>query len=240
MSRLLIIDDDQELSELLATYLAGQGFEAECAPDPLVGVERALSGEHALVVLDVMMPRLNGFEALRRIRASSRIPVLMLTARGEEVDRIVGLEIGADDYLAKPFSSRELVARIQAILRRTSAPFAPAGKASGCIVVGDIVLNPGMRTVSRRGRPVELTSIEFSILQVLLEDAGQVISRDDLVRKAMGRENSAYDRSVDVHISSLRKKLGPSAGGAERIKTVRSVGYLYALSRQAADPPRAR
>jgi two-component system response regulator CpxR len=219
MSRLLVIDDDQELCELLDRYLTGQ---------------------HDLVVLDVMMPRLNGFEVLRRIRASSRIPVIMLTARGDEVDRIVGLEIGADDYLPKPFNSRELVARIQAVLRRAAHSVATAEKGPSCVVVGDVVLNPGMRSVSRKGRAVELTSIEFSILEVLLDLAGQVVSRDVLVKKAMGRENSAYDRSIDVHISSLRKKLGPYPGGAERIKTVRSIGYLYALSRQATDTPRDR
>jgi two-component system response regulator CpxR len=177
-------------------------------------------------VLDVMLPGTNGFEVLRRIRAASRVPVLMLTARGDDVDRIVGLEIGADDYLPKPFNPRELVARIRAVLRR--AEVEPQFKAEGGrLVVGDIELVPGTRTVLRSGQKVDLTSVEFSILENLVRQAGQVVSREDLVRNALGRSLSAYDRSIDVHVSSLRRKLGQGPGESERIKTIRSVGYLY-------------
>jgi two-component system response regulator CpxR len=178
-------------------------------------------------VLDVMLPVINGFEVLRRIRAASRVPVLMLTARGEDVDRIVGLEIGADDYLPKPFNPRELVARIRAVLRRTDAPphrHVQCGK----VIVGDIELAPGNRTVLCAGRKVDLTTVEFAILEVLLRQAGQVVSRDELVRLALGRSLSAYDNSINVHVSSLRKKLGQRTDESERIKTIRCIGYLYA------------
>jgi two-component system response regulator CpxR len=227
MNRILMIDDDVELCELLTDYLSQEGFTVDSINDPLVGVETALAGQHDLIVLDVMMPVLNGFEVLRRIRASSGIPVLMLTARGDDVDRIVGLEIGADDYLPKPFNSRELVARIRAVLRRSEQQSTLPPRSPGSIKVADIALNSASRTVERSGQKVELTSIEFSILEVLMGLAGQVIHRDDLVRKSLGRENSAYDRSIDVHISSLRRKLGVAQDGAERIKTIRNIGYLY-------------
>ena len=226
MNKILMIDDDVELCELMVDYLSQEGFDVETVNDPLAGVEKALSGQHDLVVLDVMMPGLNGFEVLRRIRASSRIPVMMLTARGDDVDRIVGLEIGADDYLPKPFNSRELVARIRAILRRSEQQSTVPAR-STAIRVADIALTSATRTVERSGQKVDLTSIEFSILEVLMGVAGQVIHRDELVRKSLGRENSAYDRSIDVHISSLRKKLGVPVDGAERIKTIRNIGYLY-------------
>jgi len=226
LNNILIIDDDKDLCDLLNDYLTPEGFAVEAVHDGLIGVERAVSGQYALVVLDVMLPGVNGFEALRRIRAVSRISVLMLTARGEEVDRIVGLEIGADDYLPKPFNPRELVARIRAVLRRVeSQPQPRAGLER--LIVGDVELVPGTRTVSRAGRNVELTSVEFSILETLLRQAGQVISREDLVKQALGRGFSAYDRSIDVHVSSLRRKLGARTDESERIKTVRGVGYLY-------------
>ncbi|MEI6205586.1 MAG: response regulator transcription factor [Desulfuromonadales bacterium] len=230
MNRLLIIDDDRELCELLGDYLDGEGYRVESVNEPAAGIERALSGEHDLVVLDVMMPHMNGFDVLRRIRSVSKIPVLMLTARGSDIDRIVGLEIGADDYLPKPFNSRELVARIKAVLRRMEPDVLKERKVPGCITVGDLVLNSGMRSLSRCGQQLEISSIEFSILEVLLGMAGQVLTRDELARRALGRENSVYDRSIDVHISSLRRKLGPDPGNNERIKTVRNLGYQYVLS----------
>jgi two-component system response regulator CpxR len=174
-----------------------------------------------------MLPGINGFEVLRRIRAASRVPVLMLTARGEDVDRIVGLEIGADDYLPKPFNPRELVARIRAVLRRVESNPQPQVD-SGRLVVGDIELITGTRTVLRAGQKVDLTSVEFAILETLLRLAGQVVSRDELVKKALGRDLTAYDRSIDVHVSSLRKKLGQRAGESDRITTVRNIGYQYA------------
>jgi two-component system response regulator CpxR len=226
MNKILLIDDDTDLCELLRDYLAPEGFAVETNHNGLDGVESALSGEHVLVILDVMLPGINGFEVLRRIRTSSRIPVLMLTARGDDVDRIVGLEIGADDYLPKPFNPRELIARIRAVLRRAESP--PQGQVDpGRLVVADIELVPGNRTVLRGGEKVELTSVEFAILETMLRQAGQVVSRDDLVRQALGRNLSAYDRSIDVHVSSLRRKLGMQPDGSERIKTVRNIGYLY-------------
>jgi two-component system response regulator CpxR len=229
--RILVVDDDVELCELLAEYLGAEGFEVEAVNDADGGLERALSGEHVLVVLDVMMPGMSGFEVLRRLRESSRVPVLMLTARGDDVDRIVGLEMGADDYLPKPFNPRELVARIRAVQRR-AAP-APEGRSEPGspqpLMVGDVELQPGTRVVRQDGRVVDLTSVEFSLLEVLLHAAGRVVSREDLAREVLGRQLSPYDRSIDVHVSSLRRKLGHHVGDSVRIRTVRGVGYLYAL-----------
>ncbi|NVN90794.1 MAG: response regulator transcription factor [Desulfuromonadales bacterium] len=228
MNTILIIDDDKDLCDLLHDYLTPEGFDVESVHNGLEGVERVLAEPFSLVVLDVMLPVINGFEVLRRIRAVSRIPVLMLTARGDDVDRIVGLEIGADDYLPKPFNPRELVARIRAILRRAESELKPQPHMdSGRLIVGDIELTTGTRTILRSGQKVELTSVEFAILEILLRLAGQVVSRDDLVRQATGRNLSAYDRSIDVHVSSLRRKLGKLLNDSERIITVRNVGYLY-------------
>jgi two-component system response regulator CpxR len=185
-------------------------------------------------VLDVMMPGMNGFEVLRRLRAEgSEVHVLMLTARGEDVDRIVGLEIGADDYLPKPFNPRELVARIQAVLRRArTSSRAAASSAAGFeperIEVGDVEVDTGTRHVRRAGEAVELTNVEYEILVMLLSSAGRVVTREELVRSVLGREISVFDRSIDMHISHLRKKLGRRSGEFERIKTVRGVGYIYA------------
>jgi DNA-binding response OmpR family regulator len=230
MNNILIIDDDTDLCELLRDYLTPEGFVVEAVHSGAEGVDRAVSGQYSLVVLDVMLPGINGFEVLRRIRAASRIPVLMLTARGEDVDRIVGLEIGADDYLPKPFNPRELVARIRAVLRRAESERQSQVQSqtdAGRLIVGDIELVTGTRTVLRSGKNVELTSVEFAILETLLRLAGQVVSRDDLVKQALGRNLSAYDRSIDVHVSSLRKKLGQRTDESERIKTVRNIGYQY-------------
>ena len=228
MNNILIIDDDTDLCDLLRDYLTPEGFVVEAVHNGTEGVDRAVSGHYSLAVLDVMLPGINGFEVLRRIRAASRIPVLMLTARGEEVDRIVGLEIGADDYLPKPFNPRELVARIRAVLRRAeSEPQSQVQADIGRLIVGDIELVTGTRTVLRGGQKVELTSVEFAILETLLRLAGQVVSRDDLLKQALGRNLSAYDRSIDVHVSSLRKKLGQRVDESERIKTVRNIGYQY-------------
>jgi DNA-binding response OmpR family regulator len=231
MERLLIVDDDRELCELVAELLEGEGFEVEVANRGEQGLARALSGEHSLVVLDVMMPGMNGFEVLRRLRAEgSSVHVLMLTARGDDVDRIVGLEIGADDYLPKPFNPRELVARIQAVLRRARAPRPTQTNVPQPerMEVGDVEVDAGTRHVRRAGESVELTNLEYEILVILLSAAGRVVTREELVRSALGREISVFDRSIDMHISHLRKKLGHRAGEFERIKTVRGVGYVYA------------
>lgn len=230
-NRILVIDDDIELCELLADYLSREGFDVETVNHGDKGADRALAEEYALVVLDIMLPGMNGFDVLRKIRVTSKLPVIMLTARGDDVDRIVGLELGADDYLPKPFNPRELVARIRAIQRRTEARVANPNETAGQsneVSVGDILLSTVNRSVKRDGEPVELTSVEFTLLEVLLRQAGQVISREDLVEKALGRRLTAYDRSIDVHVSALRKKLGHTYGNSERIKTVRGIGYLYA------------
>lgn len=228
-NRILLIDDDAELCELLSEYLGQEGFVVESAGDGAAGLARALSGVHALVVLDVMLPEISGFDLLRRIRERSKIPVLMLTARGDDVDRIVGLEMGADDYLPKPFNTRELVARIRAVMRRAAASATAADPAGPpeWVRVGDVELSPRTRAVRRAGDIVDLTSVEFSLLEMLLRHAGTVVSREDLCQGALGRKLSAYDRSVDVHMSSLRRKLGHRVGELERIRNVRGVGYLY-------------
>jgi len=234
LDRILIIDDDVELSSLVAEYLEPEGFQLEAVYDGNRGLQRALSGEHLLVVLDVMLPGLNGFDVLRRLRATSRIPVLLLTARGEDVDRIVGLEIGADDYLPKPFNPRELVARIRAILRRTQSGYKPGEPIPDAVRVGDIELDPATRTVLQNGKPVELTSVEFNLLHVLLQEAGRVVTRERLVDAVLGRKFSPFDRSIDMHVSKVRKKLGDSESAADHIKTVRGVGYIFAHPRDQA------
>ncbi|HEY7545512.1 MAG TPA: response regulator transcription factor [Blastocatellia bacterium] len=226
MQSVLVIDDDVELCELVSEYLEAEGFHVEAVHNGERGLERALADKHALVILDVMLPGLGGFDVLRRIRAASKIPVLMLTARGHDVDRIQGLETGADDYLPKPFNPRELVARIRAILRRAS----PKAGESQQIEVGDIELDRSARTVRRAGEIVDLTSVEFDMLDALLRRAGSIVSREELARTVLEREFTPYDRSIDVHISNLRKKLGPRADQIERIKSVRSVGYIYTIS----------
>ena len=228
MHRILVIDDDVELCELLTDYLTPEGFQVEVVHDGAQGADRALASEPAQVVLDVMLPSMSGFDVLRHIRAGSNVPMLMLTAGGEDVDRIVGLEIGADDYLPKPFNPRELVARIRAIQRRLEPVRERESRRAGHrLVVGDVRLDPAARVVLQRNHPVELTSVVFTLLEVLLRAAGRVVTREDLAKRVLGRPLSPYDRSIDVHISSLRKKLGHQLGDTERIKTVRGTGYVY-------------
>jgi two-component system, OmpR family, response regulator CpxR len=235
VDRILVIDDDVELCSLVGEYLAPEGFQVESAPDGTRGLELALSGDYVLIVLDVMLPGLNGFEVLRRLRDKSKIPVLLLTARGEDVDRIVGLEIGADDYLPKPFNPRELVARIRAILRRTrGAERAGSGQPAEILRVGDVELDPGTRTVLRKGQQVELTSVEFNLLHVLLREAGRVVPRERLVDIVLSRKFSPYDRSIDMHVSKIRRKLGDSDSGVDHIKTVRGVGYIFTRPQELA------
>lgn len=228
MERILIVDDDVELCSMIAEYLRREGFQVEAVHNGERGLERALSHSHDLLLLDVMLPGMNGFDLLRQLRASSDLRVLLLTARGDDVDRIVGLEIGADDYLPKPFNPRELLARVRAILRRPQN--GKGGPESGeRLAVGDVELDLGSRTTKRNGELVELTSVEFSLLEALLRSAGKIVSREELAQKVLGRNLNLFDRSIDVHISKLRKKLGEMVRGAERIKTVRGAGYLYAL-----------
>lgn len=236
MRRILIIDDDHELCELLYEYLSAEGLDITSAQTGDAGVPAALKQEIDLVILDVMLPGMNGFDVLRAIRKQSQVPVIMLTARGEEIDRIVGLELGADDYLPKPFNPRELLARIRAVERRLALSRGTDGSEAGegieVLEVGDVRVYPGSRRVKCNDESVELTSAEFDLLVMLARHRGEVVSRKNLVEEVLGRRNSPYDRSVDVHISALRKKLGSymdSTGNAsERIITVRNIGYMYA------------
>jgi len=227
MQQILVIDDDIELCELVAEYLAPEGYKVEAVHQGPEGVIRSLSGEHALVVLDYMLPGLNGFEVLRQIRAQSSLPIVMLTARGDDVNRIIGLQMGADDYLPKPLNPMELVARINAVLRR-SRPEPDQTPGSEVIMVGDIEMDKRTREVRRGGQPIELTAVEYSLLEKLLRAPGRIVEREELVKDVLHRELSPFDRSIDTHVSNLRKKLGHLVDGIERIKTVRSVGYIYA------------
>ena len=230
-----MIDDDRELCEMVAEYMGPEGFKVESVHNGERGLEKALAGNYALILLDVMLPGMNGFDLLRKLRSTSNVRVLLLTARGEEVDRIVGLEIGADDYLPKPFNPRELLARVRAVLRRTGNESAePAAEIS----IGDVTLEPRSRTVRRSGEAVELTAVEFNLLEVLLRSAGKIVDRERLATIALGRELNPFDRSVDMHISKLRRKLGDFPNGGERIKTIRSAGYLYAVPLQKSQEKR--
>lgn len=219
--RVLLVDDDAVLVGMLRDYLVRDGFDVETAADGDAGAREALTGRFALVVLDVMMPGTPGIEALRRIRARSRVPVLMLTARGDDADRIVGLELGADDYVPKPCTPRELVARIRAILRRAQ----PQQDSGGPITVGALSIWPQQRRAEWAGRPVELTSTEFNLLEVLARHAGQPVGKGALSEQALGRPLARYDRSVDVHMSSIRRKLGVGDDGRSCIQTVHRQGY---------------
>ena len=219
--RILLVDDDVELCSLLEELLKREGFLIEKEHDGVSGLERARSTAFDLIVLDVMLPRLDGFEVLRQLRKSSLVPVLMLTARGEDVDRIIGLELGADDYLPKPFNPRELTARIRAILRRIEAR--PKGD-SRRIEINGVALDPGSREVWKDGRKVEMTTLEFDILEMLMRSAGRAVSRDDLMESLYNRKATPFDRSIDMHISHLRKKLETDR---TLFKTIRGSGYQF-------------
>ncbi|MCD6734790.1 MAG: response regulator transcription factor [Burkholderiaceae bacterium] len=228
MQKVLLVDDDVELTELLREYLQREGFDTDAVHDGEAGVARALDGGYDIVVLDVMMPRLDGVETLRRIRTASRVPVLMLTARGDDVDRIVGLELGADDYVPKPCTPRELAARLRAILRRAR----PAGEAGGAdepLAAGPLSLWPGRRLAHWHGEALALTSTEFSLLEALVRQAGRVVGKAELSEQALGRPLARFDRSIDVHVSSLRQKLGQRDDGRSWIETVRGRGYQFLL-----------
>jgi two-component system, OmpR family, response regulator CpxR len=232
VENILVIDDDVEMCGMLAEYLQSEGLQVETVHNGEHGLQRALSGEHSLILLDIMLPRLNGIEVLRRLRTESDARVLLLTARGEEVDRIIGLEVGADDYVPKPFSARELLARIRAILRRPETGPAANSRGLSRIVLGDVEMDKGTRTVKRAGSDVELTALEFNLLELLLRMAGQVVTRERVATAILGRQFSPFDRSIDVHVSKLRRKLGPQVSGQERIKSIRSVGYIYTAQAQ--------
>ena len=222
MSTVLLVDDDVELAEMLGDYLAQDGFVVSTEHDGVSGVEAALTGQFAIVVLDVMMPRLSGSEALRRIRAVSSVPVVMLTAKGDDMDRIVGLELGADDYVPKPCQPRELAARLRAILRRTGPV---VERADVPIVVGDLIVRSELRRAEWAGRVVDLTSTEFNLVEALARQAGKPVSKSDLSEVALGRPLVRFDRSIDVHLSSIRQKLGTLPDGRSCIQTVYRRGY---------------
>jgi two-component system, OmpR family, response regulator len=219
-TQLLLVDDDAELCAMLGEYLAPEGFTVTSLHDGETGARTALTGAFDVVVLDVMMPRLNGIEVLRRIRVASSVPVLMLTAKGDDVDRIVGLELGADDYLPKPFNPRELVARLRAILRRGES-----ASENTPVNAGPLVIRPGERTADWRGEALDLTSTEFNLLEILARHAGHVVSKADLAEQALGRRLTRFDRSIDMHMSKLRNKLGLLDDGRSPIQTVRGMGY---------------
>ncbi|MBA3601362.1 MAG: response regulator [Acidobacteria bacterium] len=232
MNRILIIDDDEELCELVAEYLTVEGFETEAVYDGENGLRRALSNEFDLITLDVMLPKKNGFDVLRELRQTSKIPVLMLTARGDDMERIVGLEIGADDYLPKPFNPRELVARLRAILRRVQIEQESHQIEIDKFQVDDVEVRIPARSALKNGEDLGLTSVEFDLLAELLRQAGKVIKKEDLSEQVLERKLSPWDRSLDMHISNLRKKLGNREDNTERIKTIRSVGYIYTLANE--------
>ncbi|TNB46072.1 response regulator [Martelella lutilitoris] len=222
MPNVLLIDDDTEFTALLGEYLRDEGFQVESSVDARVGLSAAEDGHVDIIVLDIMMPHINGIDALQRIRRRSDIPVIMLTAKGDDVDRIAGLNLGADDYIAKPCMPGELVARIRAVLRRTVAK--PAGDADG-LGAGALLLYPGTRTAQWQGELLELTGTEFSILEILARNGGQLVSKQDISRRVFGRNLAPFDRRIDVHISSIRQKLGNRADGTTWIKSVRGQGY---------------
>lgn len=222
MNCVLVIDDDRVLVDLLREFLATEGLTVDVACDYASGIARAVEAEHDLIVLDVMLPDGSGLELLKILRASSQVPVVLISAAGETADRIIGLQIGADDYLAKPFEARELAARIHAILRRTRDVSTNESE----IKIGDLALSASRRAVRRCKIPVELTAVEFDLLECLLRNAGSIVTRETLAERALGRKLTAFDRSLDVHMHNLRKKI--SARTDERIKTIRGVGYMYA------------
>jgi DNA-binding response OmpR family regulator len=227
MTSVLLIDDDTELTKLLEEYLEEEQFQLDFAHDGVAGLEKALHNQYAVVVLDVMLPGMSGLDVLKQLRQTTSVPVLMLTARGSELDRILGLELGADDYLPKPFNPRELVARLRAILRRTTA--GGAAVSGQPVHLADVELHPESRSVTCAGKPVNLTGAEFDLLHTFLRSPGKIISREDLTQAALGRPMSAMDRSIDVHVSNLRRKLGTYDGSHERIKAIRGSGYVYLL-----------
>lgn len=232
--RILVVDDDAELGDLLRTYLIREGFSCLHVADGEAGLEEALSGRHDLAVLDVMLPQRGGFDVLREIRGQSDLPVVMLTARGDPVDRVVGLELGADDYIPKPFLPRELVARVRAVLRRSERREGDPETGGERLRVGDLELFPRSRTVRVGGEALPLTGTEFRLLATLMGSAGHLVPLETLSPEVLGRPHSPFDRSLGVHLSNLRRKLGPYPEGTERIRTVRGEGYVLVYPEGAA------
>ncbi|PSF06094.1 DNA-binding response regulator [Marinobacter fuscus] len=222
-NRVLLIEDDDELRMLLARYLTSQGFQVREAANGRDGLALATGQDCDIVVLDIMLPDINGLDVLRELRSRAHLPVILLTARGEETDRIVGFEVGADDYIPKPCNPRELVARLQALLRRIAWDQQTGVEAGRCY--GDLRVEPGQRRIYQNDQPLDLTGTEYEVLQVLLAHAGGVVRKTDLMQWALGRRLEAHDRTLDMHISNLRKKLGNEP--SPRIETVRGLGYSY-------------
>jgi two-component system response regulator CpxR len=225
--RILLIDDDIELCELMTRFLQGEGFQVDAAHDGLHGLKLACAGGYDLAVLDIMMPKKSGMDVLRELRQQSNLPVIMMTARGEEMDRIIGLELGADDYLPKPCNPRELAARIRAILRRSENNNTHDDSAQPNKTFGSLEWRPKSRTILAGSATIELTTMEYNILSVLMQYAGEVVSKHELSKAALGKHFSPFDRSLDVHIGHLRKKIPQTSNQMPRIKTVRSVGWLF-------------
>ncbi|MBW5810783.1 response regulator transcription factor [Yersinia kristensenii] len=223
--KILLVDDDVELGNMLREYLSGEGFNAELVLTGKEGIAAALSGEYTALILDIMLPDMSGIDVLRQVRKKSRLPIIMLTAKGDNIDRVIGLEMGADDYMPKPCYPRELVARLRAVLRRFDEhPDAPSADDS-VITHSDLTLNPSTRSSEWRGLPFDLTASEFNLLELLLRSPERVVTKDELSDKGLGRPREAYDRSVDVHISNIRQKLAALPGNTLNIETVRSIGY---------------
>lgn len=230
MDKILLIDDDEDLCDLVGEFLRGEKFFVEAAHDGASGLARAANGAFDLVTLDVMLPELNGLDVLRRLRATSKVPVLMLTARGDDLERIVGLEIGADDYLPKPFNPRELVARIRAILRRAPVNGEAEISVAEKFQIDGVEISSAARSAKIGDENLNLTAVEFDLLVALVKEAGKIVKKEDLSLVVLDRKLSPFDRSLDMHISNLRKKLGTRPPrGEDRIKTIRSVGYIYTL-----------
>ena len=219
MTHILLVDDDIELCEMLSEYIQTEGFTVDQSHDGKQGIDQALSHDYDAIVLDVMMPGADGFTVLRKIREQSQTPVVMLTAKGDDIDRIVGLEMGADDYLPKPCNPRELVARLRAVLRRTQTQTADTAN----LVSGSLEMHPSSRQVVLAGQALTLTSTEYNLLEVLLKNKGTIVSKQLLSEEAMGRKLTRYDRSIDMHMSKLRQKLGDN--NQQMIQTVRGIGY---------------
>lgn len=226
MPAILMIDDDTGLCELVAEYLALDGFDFTAAHDGQQGLSLAKAQDYDLILLDIMLPGLDGLSVLKALRIGSYCPVLMLTARGDDVDRIVGLELGADDYLAKPFNPRELVARIKAILRRVELTRQPQAEQNGTLVLNKLMLNPNNRQVTCNEQLITLTATEFQLLELLMRRAGEVVSKDELSRAVLGKRLQMYDRSLDMHVSNIRKKIAVYCQD-EKIQTLRGSGYLF-------------
>lgn len=223
--KILLVDDDLELGTMLKEYLGGEGFTAKHVLTGKAGIDGALSGDYTALILDIMLPDMSGIDVLRQVRKKSRLPIIMLTAKGDNIDRVIGLEMGADDYMPKPCYPRELVARLRAVLRRFEEQPTLSSIDSGIITQGGLTLNPSTRSSEWQGKPFDLTASEFNLLELLLRSPERVVTKDELSDKGLGRPREAYDRSVDVHISNIRQKLARPTGNHLNIETVRSIGY---------------